>query len=87
MSNSELTKKERKWISDVQKVLNKCPSKRLEFYTIGDRNVFIFDNTKIADVYSELDKNGGEFGSCCERVGASFDIDLFFPNAVHSTAG
>ena len=36
---SELTAEERKWVKQVQKVLDKCPSKRIGFYTIGDNNI------------------------------------------------
>ncbi|EMK1274663.1 hypothetical protein V8M30_000246 [Serratia marcescens] len=40
---AELTAAERKWLNEVQKVLNRCPSTRLGFFTIGDKDVFVYD--------------------------------------------
>ncbi|MGF6996847.1 hypothetical protein [Paraburkholderia sp. GAS32] len=83
---SELTQAERKWVQDVQKVLNKCPSERIGFYTIGDCNVSLFDKTKEDQIAARQDR-GEDFGPAATAVGAVFDEDLLFPNGVYSTAG
>ncbi len=38
-----LTKEERRWIRDLERVLLRTP-KRLELYTIGDRDLTVFTN-------------------------------------------
>lgn len=78
---SELTPDELKWLKKLQRVLNECPSSRLGFYTIGDRDVFVFDKDKEHLMDEERD--------FCQMV-ADQDADLFtlrFPSGVYSTAG
>lgn len=85
---SKLTKAERAWLADVQAVVNRCPSKRLGFYTIGDPSVTLWDRDKTDDVFNALDRrDAGEFCSAVEVAGAGFDAVLYFPNNVESTAG
>lgn len=85
---SKLTKAERAWVADVQAALDRCPSKRLGFYTIGDPTVTLWDRDKIDAVFNALDnRDAGEFCSAVEVAGAGFDASLDFPNAVESTAG
>lgn len=43
MTVKKLTAAERKWLGDLQAVLDKCPSQRLGGYTIGDANITIYD--------------------------------------------
>lgn len=38
-----LTKVEKKWLAELQTVLDKCPSKRLGAYTTGDAVLSIYD--------------------------------------------
>lgn len=83
-----LTKKERAWLEDVQELLNRCPSTRIAFFTVGDPFVGLHDATRENEIAEYLDKEGGEWSSAAKGVGADFDgVGLRFPNAVHSTAG
>lgn len=85
---SKLTKDEQAWVEDVQAALDRCPSKRLGFYTIGDPNVILWDRDKTDDVFLALDsRKARDFWLAVEVVGAGFDASLDFPNAVESTAG
>ncbi len=39
-----LTKKEQAWLSELQDVLDRCPSpKKIGFYTIGDKSIYLYD--------------------------------------------
>ncbi|MBB2478478.1 hypothetical protein HEP04_023535 [Escherichia coli] len=39
-----LTKKEQAWLSELQNVLDRCPSpKKIGFYTIGDKSIYLYD--------------------------------------------
>lgn len=82
-----LTKEEKAWVKKLNTMLANCPSTRLAFATIGDKEVSIFDVTRYDDVCDEVDNNGGEFIPCADRIGALFDEVLNFPNQVESTAG
>lgn len=84
---SKLTKAERKWVADVQAVLNACPSKRIGFATIGDDRVSLFDIARYNDICASMDKGNGDFLPIAEKLGAVFDDGLYFPNPVESTAG
>lgn len=79
-----LTKDEKRWIKRVQKALNECPSDRFGFYTIGDRDVEIYDksNKKVELIY----ETGTDFCVAVEGADASLG-ELRFPSQVHSTAG
>lgn len=83
---SELTQAERKWVRDLQKVLDKCPSDRIGFYTIGDSDVSLFDKCKESQINDRQDR-GMDFGPAATVVGARFDEVLQFPSNVYSTAG
>ncbi|EOS94068.1 hypothetical protein LU631_09715 [Erwinia tracheiphila] len=80
---SKLTTTERKWLSEVQAVLDRCPSDRIGFYTTGDCTVFTWN----------LDKTDAVNDHCCDfyeavkKERASFSITLKFPAQVESTAG
>jgi hypothetical protein len=83
-----LTKAELDWLKEVQSILNRCPSKRIAFFTVGDNFVGLHDETRELEIGEDLERNGGEWCSAASRVGADFGgKGLFFPNAVHSTAG
>jgi hypothetical protein len=83
-----LTKAERFWLTELQELLNRCPSKRIAFFTVGDSFVGLHDATREDEIGEYLDKEGGEWCGAVKDVGADFgDIGLYFPNAVHSTAG
>lgn len=80
-----LTRKEAAWVRKVQHLLNNPPSDRLGFYTIGDKDVQIYDASRQDEIDAVFD-NGGDY---CVAV-SNLDADLgslTFPNNVHSTAG
>lgn len=83
-----LTKGERAWLAELQEVLNRCPTRRIGFSTIGDSNVSIHDAAREREIDHELEKNGGEWVSAASRLGADFDgVTIDFPNAVQSISG
>ncbi|WP_048796176.1 MULTISPECIES: hypothetical protein [Serratia] len=85
---AKLTKAEKKWLEELQEVLNRCPSKRLEFFTIGDPSIGVIDATRTHEIESEQEQNGGEFCRAASKLEADFGgYTLDFPGAVHSTAG
>ncbi|CAI0822590.1 Uncharacterised protein [Serratia entomophila] len=85
---AKLTKAEKKWLDELQEVLNRCPSKRLGFYTIGDPYLGVIDASRLQEIEDEQEENGGEFCMAASKVGADFaGYKLDFPNQVHSTAG
>ncbi len=88
MSKGKLTRAEKKWLDELQAVLNKCPSDRIGFYTIGDPTVCVYDATKFNEVSDLLNRSNKDFSHCVSAVdGADFDECITFPNPVESTAG
>ena len=84
---SKLTKAEMKWISDVQRVLDKCPSKRLGFATMGDRDVTVYDTSFSLDIENHIFSSGtGDFIPTARSMGAVLG-EITFPANVESTAG
>ncbi|MHD0451524.1 hypothetical protein ACY2EW_08595 [Serratia nevei] len=85
---AKLNKKERAWLNELQEVLNRCPSERLGFYTIGDPQVVVYDRSKEDEIDHLLDiQASGDWCGCVLKAGANFDEWLDFPAVVHSTAG
>lgn len=85
---SELTSEETKWVSDLQAVLDRCPSRRLGFYTIGEDSICMWDVEKYDAVFSALrDRLVADLGSAVECCSAGFDETITFPNPVESVAG
>jgi len=88
MVTKPLTKKELDWLKNLQTFLNECPSKRIAFFTIGDSFVGLHDATRENEISEYMDREGGEWCGAAKATGADFGgIGLYFPNAVHSTAG
>lgn len=85
MAQSKPTKAEKAWLEELQELLDRCPSKRLGFYTIGDPSVSVYDCSKDAKIYEIADR-GGDFGNAVDKAGARLG-DLTFPFNVHSTSG
>ncbi|GAB3438246.1 hypothetical protein [Insolitispirillum peregrinum] len=90
-ASAHATEEEIKWLKKLQKILDACPSKRLGFFTIGDRDVFVTDEEKINKYEEEngsfLLKSGfGEYCHLVEKADASI-ATLKFPANVHSTSG
>ena len=83
---SKSTKEEKSWLRKMQNLLDKCPSKRLGFFTTGDPEVTVYDCGREAEINENLDINRCEFANSVENVGAGLG-SLRFPNQVHSTAG
>ncbi len=84
---AKLTKKELAWIEKVQKVLDECPSERLGFYTIGDRDIFLYDRSKGHEVTEWMNRNKGDFCFATKATDAYFFTSIDFPAQVESTAG
>ncbi|HGM6992112.1 TPA: hypothetical protein ACKP7H_002364 [Serratia marcescens] len=84
---AELTAAELKWLNDVQKVLNRCPSKRLGFATMGDRNIAVYDTAFSQAIEDHIFSGGtGDFIPTAEQFGAVLG-EITFPANVESTAG
>ncbi len=83
---AKLNKKERAWLDELQEVLNRCPSTRLGFFTIGDKDVFVYDKRLDKQIDELQDRGGRDFGLVVNDLDAGFG-ELTFPAAVHSTAG
>lgn len=83
----KLTKDEKAWVAEVQKALDKCPSSRMGFATIGDHDLAIFDNTKMDKIYAVLERGGSDFIPVAQKLGLVAKETLDFPQPVESTAG
>lgn len=81
-----LTKEEKAWVKKMQALLDKCPSDRLGFYTIGDCDVTIFNNDHYDDIIDAQDTNNEDFGPAVDRFDAHLG-SLNFPSNVESVAG
>ncbi|WP_439076075.1 hypothetical protein [Serratia sarumanii] len=84
---AKLNKKERAWLDELQEVLNRCPSERLGFYTIGDPQIVVYDRSKESEIDWVMDTTEKDWCGCVLIAGANFDEWLDFPAVVHSTAG
>ncbi|MGE4843357.1 MULTISPECIES: hypothetical protein [Buttiauxella] len=84
---AKLTKAEQKWLDDMQAVLNRCPSKRLGFYTMGDYSVHVFNLAQFDEVCALMDKGKHDFHQATKATDADFYESLEFPAQVQSTAG
>lgn len=83
---AKLTKAEAKWLDELQDVLNRCPTRRLGFYTIGDPTVNVFDLTKENQINEMMEKSNKDFCTASDRLGADLG-SIKFPSNVHATAG
>lgn len=84
---AKLTKAEQKWIDDAQAVLNRCPSTRLGFYTMGDHSVHVYNLDQLDEVSDLMDKGKHDFCQATKDTDADFNESLDFPSPVESTAG
>ncbi|VAK79349.1 Uncharacterised protein [Enterobacter cloacae] len=86
---AKLTAKERAWIDELQAVLDRCPSPlKIGFYTIGDRNISLYDLRRIEEVQNVLDsRSSSDWCTAVQEIGAGFDETIDFPSAVESTSG
>ena len=84
----KLTAAEKKWLADLQELLDACPSKRLGFYTIGDPDITVYDRTKekkIEEIQNSHDRM--DYPEAVDKAGAALDIWIKFPSHVHSVTG
>ena len=85
---AKMTKAEAAWVAEVQAVLDRCPSERLGFFTIGDRDVSIFNKAKEEAANKLMDtRKASDFGPALDQVNGRFNASLIFPTNVYSTAG
>ncbi|CAI1744431.1 hypothetical protein [Serratia entomophila] len=84
---AKLTKAEKKWLDELQEVLNRCPTDRLGFYTVGDPDITVYDRSKEDSINTILDTSDSDWDSCVIKAKANLDASIIFPAAVHSTAG
>lgn len=85
----KLTKEEKKWLKDLQSIVDRCPSpKKIGFYTIGDRHIYLYDLRREDEIFKALD-SGTAFDFCMavENLDALFEESITFPSVVASTAG
>ncbi|QHC46415.1 hypothetical protein EFZ62_16165 [Serratia marcescens] len=80
-----LTAAEKKWVNDVQKVLNRCPSKRLGFATAGDSDITVYDSSFSELIFKTLEHEGGDYIPTATKLGAVLGV-INFPSPVESTA-
>lgn len=84
----KLNAAEKKWLSDLQAVLDACPSDRLGFYTIGDPSVSVYDRRKEKQINALMDaKDNLDFPGAVYEAKGETDVDIRFPQCVHSVAG
>lgn len=83
----KLTKAEKAWVAVVQAALDKCPSNRLGFATIGDHDLSIFDNRGMGKIDAALKGGGADFIPAAQKLGLVAGEVLHFPQPVESTAG
>lgn len=85
MSYCEMTKEERKWVENLNKLLANPPSARLGFFTIGDNYVCMF-NTDILPKDSPLLDNS-DLVAVSDATGALFGEVIYFPDSVQGVCG
>ena len=82
-----LTPEEIKWLRRVQRALDACPSQRIGFYTIGDKDVSLYDKSKDDEVNEFMDAHSrSDYPAAVEASNADLGT-IIFPNQVHSVAG
>lgn len=79
-----LTVEEKKWLKKLQKVLDECPSNRMEAFTIGDNYITIYDI--LANSSEEIMKDNYDWCNVIEDTKTKLAV-INFPFAVLSTAG
>lgn len=84
---AKLTKKEEVWVARLQAVIDDCPSKRIQAYTIGDPCITLYDGSQQDRIHAIQDASDSvDFCTAVEEADAELArVTLPFP--VHSTAG
>lgn len=88
----DLNKKEKVWMDKLQKLLDECPSKRIGFFTIGDRDLTLFDLERSDEISDLMNSGRGNTDFCVavRELDAGFEWPYEannFPTPVESTAG
>lgn len=83
---TKLTKAEKKWLEELQEVLNRCPSKRLGFATAGDHDITVYDSSFSDAIFVVIEREGGDYIPTATKLGAVLG-EIVFPANVESTAG
>lgn len=82
MKPKPLTHAERNWLELLEHLLLHPPSKRISFYTVGDRRLTAYDNRFEA----AIDNERTDVCVAVEKLGARlYDVQAEMP--IHSTAG
>lgn len=82
-----LTSEEKKWLKKLQKVLNECPSNRMESFTIGDNNIVIYDiSANDSEEAENLARDSNDWCNVVDATGTEL-ATILFPFAILSTAG
>lgn len=83
----KLTKAEKAWVAVVQAALDKCPSTRLGFATIGGCDITIFDVRGLDKISARLDRGCEDFIYAAGKLGLVAEESIRFPQPVEGTAG
>lgn len=83
---SNLTAEEAAWLKKLQRVLGKCPSDRLGFFTIGDPYVSVYDKEYQGQIDNLMDDGKTDFCTAVDKLDAGL-ATIDFPSHVHATAG
>ncbi len=91
---TKLTKKEQDWFVRLQKCLDAAPKtldKKVSSFTIGDKNITVFDPAKVKacenDRTLEFTAWGGMDTGCQVENADAEILVLYFPFHIESTAG
>lgn len=78
----KLTAREQAWLDELEEVMGRCPSPRLQCYTTGDNNLSFYDKPvadKWEDANPRAQPDAGELhdraGSALRTVYGNFNID------------
>jgi hypothetical protein len=87
MKPKPLTQAERNWLELLEHLLLNPPSKRISFYTIGDRQIVAYDNRFDTEIDTQLIKSeASDFCVAVDNLGAElYRVEAAMP--IHSTAG
>lgn len=80
------TAAEKKWIAELQAVLDRCPSKRVGAFTTGDGDITFYDRAFDGEICDLQNRKNCEFGAAVDLFGCGLG-SVSFPFDVHSTAG
>lgn len=79
----KLTKAERAWVKKLNKHLSECPSSRLTFYAMGDRDISIVDGDHTEEIDAILD----DPLRIAQAKGWIADETISFPSNVSAVCG